>query len=91
MLLHAILISMFLLQVLRRTSSGSIQSQSDESDSEPSPPTLRRGRRQAIFDSKVTKASFMSKGVRVKKKAQIGKSFIVAAVVFLLSTFVVLI
>ena len=45
-----------LFQGVRRRSSDSLHSVSDESDTEPSPPVSRRERRQAfpsIFDSKV--------------------------------------
>ncbi|CAI9737524.1 Hypothetical predicted protein [Octopus vulgaris] len=38
---------------LRRVSSGSLTSGSDESEGEPSPPLSRRGRRSAIYDAKV--------------------------------------
>lgn len=37
---------------LRRVSSGSLTSGSDESEGEPSPPLSRRGRRSAIYDAK---------------------------------------
>jgi len=43
----------FSLQTTRRLSSGSINSGSDESDQEISPPVARRGRRSAIIDTKV--------------------------------------
>ena len=41
-------------QLPRRKSSGSVTSGSDDSDVEPSPPVVRRGRRSAIVDTKVS-------------------------------------
>ena len=43
----------FYFQLPRRKSSGSVTSGSEDSDVEPSPPVVRRGRRSAIVDTKV--------------------------------------
>ena len=42
------------LQPVRRKSSDSVNSNEEESDTEPSPTMLRQGRRKAIFDSRVS-------------------------------------
>jgi hypothetical protein len=42
------------MQDKRRSSFGGEQTASDDSDADQSPPFPRRGRRQAIFDSKVS-------------------------------------
>ena len=39
---------------MRRKSSDSINSNEEESDTEPSPTMVRQGRRKAIFDSRVS-------------------------------------
>jgi len=44
----------------RKGSYGVYSCTSDESDTETSPPLIRRGRRQAIFDSKACLTHFTS-------------------------------
>ena len=56
-LIYRLLVSLSCSQPLRRKSSGSLQSTSDDSDTDtspPLPPVSRRGRRKAICDSKVS-------------------------------------